>query len=64
MFVTISLFHIQIYRETYTFIFILFIYYKVFYIKYRNLPKQCTAQKTWKVQKAQTVQLGAANRRN
>jgi len=42
----------------------LFIYYKVSYIKYRNLHKQRTTQTTWKVQKARTVQLGAANRRN
>ena len=42
----------------------LFFYYKVSYIKYRNIHKQRTAQTTWKVQKARTVQLGAANRRN
>ena len=34
-----------------------FIYYKVSYIKYRNIHKQRTAQATWKVQKARTVQL-------
>ena len=43
--------------------YLFFIYYKVSYIKYRNLHKQRTAQTTWKVQKARTVQLGAANRR-
>jgi len=37
-------------------------YYKVSYIKYRNIHKQCTTQTTWRVQKVRTVQLGAANR--
>jgi len=32
--------------------------------EYRNIHKQRTAQTTWRVQKARTVQLHAANRRN